>query len=374
MRGPRPFTIGLVIGGVGAERAADRRTASDVTRTLAPYGLDMRTFDLHGPIDHRMLAGTDTLFVINTSCGSSERRDRFFQAAARLSIGRIGQDAAAVRLARDKHATNALLTSVGIRTPRGIAIAHEMTEAEVAEVVRSAVARFGLPLIVKDRFGSSSEHVYAPRDEAEAARATRTILRACGDALIEEYVPGTEVTVPCVTLAGRTLPLAPVEISYDGPIYDFATKNRTLRNKLHVPPRLPASAIAACRNAARTAFDALGCRHLARVDLRMDGARQVVLEVNGEPVLGKNDFLARSAKHLGFTYARFITALLLNDETFRTHAERRGDALTKYVATTDAMVARLADADQASISMAKEGVVRTVTPSLARTAALSGRR
>jgi hypothetical protein len=67
-----------------------------------------------------------------------------------------------------------------------------------------------------------------------------------------------------------------------------------------------------------------------------------VLEVNGEPVLTKNDFLGRSAKHLGFTYARFVIGLLLNVPSFRDYTARVGGALTSYAAATDLMVAALA--------------------------------
>ncbi len=341
MRNTTPvFTVGLVTGGNGAETAPDRQAVSDISRVLAHYQLGIRVFDLNiaDPAD---LPGTDMLLVINSHCADRKRRERFFAAAERLGIPRIGQSDDAYRLARDKRATSARLIDAGIPAPPNVFVAADAAPQDIDIEIRRFLAYHGPTVVVKDNLGSSSANVVVATGTTETLKHVAEIRAACGDTIVEAYVPGTEVTVPCVSLCGTTVVLTPVEIAYDGPIYDFVTKNRTLRNALHIPPRISDAAGRTVRDMARRSHEALGCKHLSRIDLRVRGTSATVLEVNGEPVLAKNDFLGRGAKHLGFTYARFVIGLLLNAPAFRAYAERVGGALGRYVAGADAFVAAL---------------------------------
>jgi D-alanine-D-alanine ligase len=110
-------------------------------------------------------------------------------------------------------------------------------------------------------------------------------------ALVEEYVTGREFTVG---LLGEKRPrvLPPMEIvfkdkSKDRPVYDFDVKQEWEKHVEYLcPAPLSPAELKSIQKAARDTFDALDCRDVARVDLRMNPQGQVfVLEVNPLPGL-----------------------------------------------------------------------------------------
>jgi D-alanine-D-alanine ligase-like ATP-grasp enzyme len=108
--------------------------------------------------------------------------------------------------------------------------------------------------------------------------------------LVEEYIAGRELTVG---LLGERRPrvLPPMEILFltqtDRPVYDYECKQQWQRHvRYECPAQLTRDELRAVERACRTTFMALGCRDVARVDLRLtsDG-RVYVLEVNPLPGL-----------------------------------------------------------------------------------------
>jgi D-alanine-D-alanine ligase len=79
-----------------------------------------------------------------------------------------------------------------------------------------------------------------------------------------------------------------------------------------VPPRLPPPALAALADTARRAYRLLGCRDLARVDMRLAGdGRAVFLEANPLPGLSATtgDFVI-ALRQSGWSYRAIIERLL----------------------------------------------------------------
>jgi D-alanine-D-alanine ligase len=93
--------------------------------------------------------------------------------------------------AEDKYVTKALAFAAGIPVPRGVPYHRGVTPL--------AQAPFAGPFFVKDRFGAASERIWSDslRDDWEGARRIVERLWDDGtDALVEEFAPGIDVTVP----------------------------------------------------------------------------------------------------------------------------------------------------------------------------------
>lgn len=114
---------------------------------------------------------------------------------------------------------------------------------------------------------------------------------------------------------------SPVEIEYEGDLYDFATKYRG-NVRQQVPARIPRGLAARLVEAARVAFLATGCRGMARVDFLVDGSAGsfVVNETNTIPYLPGSSSFASSLRHgAGLSYTTSVTRLVQL-------ASERGDA------------------------------------------------
>ena len=141
-----------------------------------------------------------------------------------------------------------------------------------------------------------------------------------GQALVEEFMEGREFNA---TVMGNTdftvLPIS--EITYNLPpdkprILTFAAKWEL--NSLYyksTPVVCPAKIDDQLKNEiARTslsAFQTVGCRGYARVDMRLDKNGTVnVIEVNPNPDISPNTGAARQAKAAGLTYSQFIDKII----------------------------------------------------------------
>ncbi len=127
---------------------------------------------------------------------------------------------------------------------------------------------------------------------AEAAVRCRWLRARYGcPALVEEFLPGPEVTVGVVGNGPEARVLGMMEIapaSGEGPfVYSLEAKRDWRRRvRYHVPPCLEAATLAALEGLALTAYRLLGCRDLARLDFRLDAAqRPHFLECNPLPGL-----------------------------------------------------------------------------------------
>jgi D-alanine-D-alanine ligase len=139
------------------------------------------------------------------------------------------------------------------------------------------------PVLVKPNDEGSSKGIRdAPSPlahNADSARAQSQWLFAnygC-PALIEEFLPGTEVTVgmigngPDVRVIGM-MEVAPAHANGAFVYCVEAKRAWQERVRYYDPPRLPADRVAELAQHARTAYRLLGCRDVARMDFRCDAA------------------------------------------------------------------------------------------------------
>jgi D-alanine-D-alanine ligase len=161
--------------------------------------------------------------------------------------------------------------------------------------------------------GSSVVH-----DEHELRSLVRQLVaRYDQPALVESYLPGREFTVG---LLGEKRPraLPPMEIiftdhSVSHPVYSYGHKKETETGvRFEVPARVDDALGREITRVARRAFEALGCRDVARIDLRLDAhGRVAFIECNPLPGLspGFSD-LCVVADAAGLRYIDLIGAIL----------------------------------------------------------------
>jgi len=137
-------------------------------------------------------------------------------------------------------------------------------------------------------------------------------------ALVERYIAGRELNVALLGYPRPTvLPLS--EIVFTSPeepkIVDYAAKwlresDEYRQTVPTCPADLPPSTRALVASWAQAAFQALGCRDYARMDIRLKDGVPYVLEVNPNPDLAPDAGYARSLTAAGISYAAFIDRLI----------------------------------------------------------------
>jgi D-alanine-D-alanine ligase len=363
-RSPEPLRIGFTYnmkrvdtkGGNDSEAEYDApETIQEIEKALESYGHLVVPFEATAELP-RQLMETRVDLVFNIAEGVSGRnREAAVPALCELmGIPYTGSDAATLSIALDKALSKRVLRQHNILTP----------EFQVMETGRERLSpKLKFPLIVKPNQEGSSKGVSAQASVCDDEEALRAIVRELIEryrqpALVEDYIAGREFTVG---LLGDKRPrvLPPMEILFRDkenprPVYDFQIKQEWEKHVYYeCPAKLSPTELKAIERVARETFDALDCRDVARVDLRMDAKGEIyVLEVNPLPGLtpGYSD-LCLIANAANIDYRSLIGEILAGGMK-RLREKRRAEAAKEAPAPGAAATKPMPNATSGAIPLA----------------------
>jgi len=318
--------IGIVFGGKGVEKQYGLEACRDIERVLHRFRIKSKRICLNKNFTLKNLKEIDLFFIIDSNCEDYSKRRLLFNHISLSNTDFIGQKDKTFKLARNKFISNRIFRQNGISTPKSLLIDSQET---FRKVKRSLGNKF--PLIAKDNFGSSSENLEICFDEGEFTKKTESLLKKCSQVIIEEFIEGTEITSPFVRLFGKDSVLNPIEIKYEGLIYDFETKNETDGNCIEIHPNLSRHSFDKIKRITTKASCVIESDFCTRVDFRIKYGIPYVLEINSEPALSKYDFLAICAKLSGVSYSQLIIGLLANSPKFVLHAKENNPKLYEFI-------------------------------------------
>ena len=300
--------VGVLWGGLSAERDISQRTGRAVCAALEARGHAVRSIPVEA--DGRWIEAvraTDVAFIaLHGKFGEDGAVQGVLES---LRIPYTGSNILASALAMHKPTAKRVWRSHRLPTP-----AWQVLERGHA----AEVTDLGYPVVVKPAAEGSSVGVGIVRSpDALAAALADTF--AYDDALVEEYVPGQEVTVG---ILGERV-LGAMEVVAKGEFHSYAVKYTPGREEFLMPAPLNASTSARVHSVARQAHTTLGCSGYSRVDTRVNPAGDVFLiELNTLPGLMELSYLPRIAAHVGLSYEDLVEAIL---DRATLHIPRRGD-------------------------------------------------
>lgn len=289
------MNITVMLGGPSAEREVSLRSGAAVARALRSLGHNVSEVDpKNGTFE--LPEKCDVVFlVLHGTYGEDGQIQRQFE---NLGVIYTGCDAEASRIAFDKVLTKQKCIETGVPTAK-------------FAVIRSPDAPFpkdlAPPLVVKPvRQGSSVGLQFVERIEDWKSAITQA-LKFDTDVLVEEKIVGRETTVGI--LAGLPLPI--VEVRPRDGNYDYKNKYTSGATEYFCPADFNPATTKRIQDAALGAFQAIGGRDYARVDVmvRPDGS-PVVLEVNTLPGMTETSLLPKAAAAAGLNYAQLCQRMV----------------------------------------------------------------
>jgi len=289
--------IGVVMGGLSAEREVSLNTGAGVLAALQEKGHDAVGIDWKdGTSLAHLLEDAGVQIVWNALHGTFGEDGAVQGLCACMGIPCTGSGILASALAMDKVMSKRIFEHNGVPTPKW-------------ELLHSANDRVTLPfpIVVKPSSEGSSVGVSIVEREEELAPAIALALRYHGPVIVEEYIAGTEVFVGILD----GVVLGSVEVRPAVKFYDYEAKYKRNDTQYLLPPQLPADVIARCERHALASYVALGCSGHARPDLRIDHAgNPFVLEVNTLPGMTKTSLMPKIAKAAGLDYPTLCERIL----------------------------------------------------------------
>lgn len=255
----------------------------------------------------------DIVFNLSTGARGESRQSQVPAILEMLGIPYVGSGILAHSLALNKAMAKQIFCFHKVPTP-GFQIFH--TDEEEAD------PGLKFPIIVKPAcegsgFGIHKDSVV--HDEEALGRKVRELLTKYQPPVIaEEFIEGREFTVGIIGNGKGKVVLPIMEIDFEdvpeqyGKFYTFEVKSHCGdKTKYYCPAKISSDLEREIAESVTRAFEALECRDIARVDVRVRDNKPYIIEINSLPGL-KPEYsdLPKMAMAAGISYEELINTIL----------------------------------------------------------------
>ena len=280
-----PILIGITLRGKWvALKSADDFGAGSDGLPIVPDTAPGINADIHGlkNADGAPLAIDLAFPLLHGAYGEDGTIQGLFEMA---DIPYVGSGVLASSVAMDKTFAKPIYADFGLAVADGITV-HQRDWISQRELEIAKIRALGLPVFVKPARSGSSRGTTKVKSDSEIAPAIEEAHRHDPRAMVEVAIKGREIECAVLEINGKAHASVLGEIRVHEPheFYDFEAKYLDGSTTFDVPANVTPEIARAISDAAVTAFEALGCEGLARVDFFLTEENQIIInELNTMP-------------------------------------------------------------------------------------------
>ena len=288
----------LLMGGTSPERDISLLSGQAVANSLSSLGVHTTVIDVGENIVDELRSAAPDL-VVNMLHGQGGEDGVIQGYMDLLQIPYTGSGVLASALAMDKVKSKQIWCQMGLATASFTVLNDESDWGAI-------IASFER-VVVKPIHGGSSLGI-AIVDSPESLK--RAYTEACGfqqGVMAEKYIEGPEYSTGI--LDDELMPTILLET--DREFFDFTAKYIDEGTRIVCPAPLSRERMDAAEALVKSAYGALGCSGLARVDFMEDAAGEFfLLEVNTVPGMTSHSFVPKSAARVGIDFDELVLRIL----------------------------------------------------------------
>ncbi|MDO9508853.1 MAG: D-alanine--D-alanine ligase [Thermovirgaceae bacterium] len=325
MRTKNRMKVAVLFGGDSPEREVSLSSGRAICSALSEAGVGVEPISVEKPremLDAVGRSNADVFFIaLHGGWGEGGR----LQAALEM-MGKAytGSGPTPCAIAMDKRASKAMFVMDGVPTPRAIYLNAEK-ESDESMIMRSleALDRWGKAVVKPCCCGSTVGVTIA--DSADRIRdAVMNAAEFDSSVIVEEYIPGREITVTVWEEDGKAIALPVIQIVPRSGFYTYEAKYTAGKTDYLCPAPLSPEETSRVCDASVAAHRLLGCSVYSRVDLRLtDEGLPLVLEVNTAPGMTATSLVPKSAAAKGWGFPELALRIA---ESSLALGEGRGEA------------------------------------------------
>ena len=300
------LNVAVLLGGTSAERPVSKKSGQAVIDALDPLAYKVTPFDPRDDIP-KLVSQADEIDVALVMLHGRGGEDGTIQGLLNL-LGIPYQCAGVLgcALAMDKIKSKALFRHAGLPVARDMVLRQNEPYPldEIAD-------ELGIPVVVKPAREGSSFGITIVRDKESLPRALSKAFDLDNEVLVEEFLPGREMTVG--VLGNRNPePLPAIEIipteKYD--FFDYEAKYQPGASKEVCPAPVIKRVSNELQELAIWAHQVLGLKGYSRTDFILTKEGPRVLETNTIPGMTVTSLLPLAAKTAGISFAALVNRLI----------------------------------------------------------------
>ncbi|NIM05054.1 MAG: D-alanine--D-alanine ligase [Armatimonadetes bacterium] len=299
--------VAVVCGGKSAEAEVSRSSGGCVAEALSSTYGDVVTLELGKDIAQR-LAEEEADVVFPVLHGPPGEDGTFQGCLEILEIPYVGSGVLASACAMDKIVTKHLLRAQGLPLAKDV-VAHR--SEGTAQAARQVLDILGSNVVVKPSSQGSAVGVVFVEEASQLEKALEQAFSYDARVLVEERIEGHEITVAILERDGiEALPVIEVRTPA-GSWYDYEHRYTPGLSEHVIPAPLPAGQYRRTQEVAGSAFEALGCRDLSRVDFVVpEDGDPIVIEINTLPGMTPTSLYPDAARAAGISFEALVAHLI----------------------------------------------------------------
>lgn len=260
--------------------------------------------------DPTLWQGFDVIFpVLHGTYGEDGTIQGLLELAG---IPYVGAGVAASAVSMDKSLMRVLFAQAGLPlTPWEVVIRHQF-DREREAVYDRIMSKLSLPLFVKPANLGSSVGISKVKDEAGLERALLTAFAYDRKVVVEQGIENAR-EIECSVLGNEDPEVAPVfgEIVPANEFYDYEAKYHSEQSKLIIPAEVTEEQAETIRRYALTAYKAVDCAGMARIDFFLTRDGQVIVnEINTIPGFTRISMYPKLWEASGLPYRQLVDRLI----------------------------------------------------------------
>lgn len=303
----KKIRVVVVAGGWSAEREISLKSGKAVYNALDREKYEVSFLDIKEEIQFlfKNREKIDIVFpLLHGRLGEDGSIQGFLNI---LGIPYVGSDILANAIAMNKKISKEIFEKNGLCVPKALYLKKE----SYSESSLKDINPFGFPVVVKPVSEGSSFGISLCSNTEELIKGVKKAFEYDEEILIEEYIDGIEITAPVIGVKElEVLPLIEIVPKETHKFFDFTAKYTPGATDEICPARIPAVLEKKAKEAAKIAFNAIGCKVWARVDMIIKSDRVYVLEVNTIPGMTENSLFPLSAKKAGISFSELLDKLI----------------------------------------------------------------
>jgi D-alanine-D-alanine ligase len=294
--------IGVLLGGLSAERKVSLKSGAAVAGALRRRGYDVVEIDVGRDLPARLVeSGAQVAWL---ALHGKFGEDGCVQGLCEvMGLPYTGSGVRASAVCMDKTATKRAVAGVP-----GVVMAQDHLWRTGDPVPDHVLERMGYPVMVKPPSTGSTIGMSKATSRAELVAGLEVAAKYGDEVLLEQFVEGDEITVAVID--GRPLPV--VRILPESGWFDFEAKYTKGKTTYEVPAKILQAAWDAAQAAAVAAYRAIGCRGLCRADfiVRHSDHVPVFLELNTLPGMTETSLSPMAAGQVGVSFEDLVETIL----------------------------------------------------------------
>jgi len=300
--------IGVLAGGLSAERDVSLRSGDAVYKALVGLGYDAVFVDVSEDVCRTLREkGVEIAFVVlHGGCGENGAIQGMLEV---MGIPYTGSGILGSALAMDKEASKMVFISHGIPVTPFIVVRRKEVEnrGRINIQAITAITDFPLPWVVKPATEGSSIGVSIVRLEEQIEAVLKQAFEYGDRVLAERYVKGKEIQIG---ILGDKV-LGGVEVRPLREFYNYEAKYTPGLTNYILPPEIDRSKYGTIKAFALQAHKALGCKGATRVDVVLDESHHpFLLAVNTIPGMTETSLLPKIANLAGVEFSALVEKIL----------------------------------------------------------------